>query len=142
MWKLQDIEKSVLSINDLLLDIENGEISPIVAYKYLRSFEWTIKNALKLIENQTRDMVEESPLEYKEFRISIRKTYDIKSNAYYNSKYEELQIAEKLDEMKKIEKLVKVATDNWESIITEDWEIIEPVEVKNSQILSYTPKKK
>lgn len=139
---LQEIEKEVLRINDTFEMIENWDISPIVAYKYFRSFEATIKNALALIENRTRDMVEQSPLEHKDFRISTRKTYDFKSSWFYTQKYEELEIEQRQNELKEVEKLIKIASDNWKSFYDENWVMIEPVEIKYNQILSYTPKNK
>jgi hypothetical protein len=139
---LSQIEKEVLRINDTFEMIENWEISPIVAYKYFRSFEATIKNALSLIENKTRDMVEQSPLEHKDFRISTRKTYDFNSSWFYNHKLEELQINENKEKLKEVEKLIKSASDMWKTLYDEEWVAIEPVEVKFNQILSYTPKNK
>lgn len=139
---LAQIEKQILKINDLFELIEDGEISPIVAYKYFRSFEATIKNALSLIENRTRDMVEENPLLHKDFRISTRKTYDFKSSEFYNQKLEEIWLEKAKEEIKEVEKLLITATDLWKVIYDENWVAIEPVEVKFNQILSYTPKKK
>lgn len=141
MTKLQEIRQKVESINDLFIDIEEWEISPIVAFKEFKYYEWIIKNALKLIENQTTDMIEQSPNEYKEFRISNRKTYDFKSSPYYLWKLDELKIEENKEKLKDVEKLIKSATDMDKTLYDENWEAIEKVEVKFKTILTYTPKK-
>lgn len=138
---LLQIEESLLKINDTFIKIEDWEISPIVAYKSFKKMNWIIDNALKLIERQTRNMIEDSPLENKEFRISVRKTYDFKSSDYYNSKVKELNIEENKKELKEVEKLIKTATDMDKTLFDDNWEAIEKVDVKFNQILSYTPKK-
>lgn len=138
---LTQIEESVLKVNDTFIKIEEWEISPIVAYKSFKKMQWIIDNALKLIENQTREMIQESPLEYKDFRISTRKTYDFKSSDYYKSKLEELKIEENKKQLKEVEKLIKTATDMDKTIYDDNWEAIEKVDVKFNQILAYTPKK-
>ena len=139
---LLEIEEGINKINDTFGLIEDWEISAIQAYKHFKQFDWTIKNALKLIESQTRDMVEDSPLEYKEFRISARKTYDFKSSPYYMGKVAELKIEENKEALKEAEKLIKTATDMDKTLFDESWEAIEKVEVSMKQILTYTPSKK
>lgn len=138
---LQEIELQVSKINDTFEKIEDWEISAIVAYKSFKRMEWIIGNALKLIENQTRNMVEDSPLEHKDFRISTRKTYDFKSSDYYNQKLEELHIEENKQKLKEVEKLIKTATDMDKTLFDDNGEAIEKVEVSFKQILAYTPKK-
>lgn len=138
---LTEIENWIEKINNTFELIETGEISPIVAYKKFKKWQWIIDNALKIIENQTRNMVEESPNEYKEFRISARKTYDFNSSDYYKQKLEELHIEENKEKLKEVEKLIKTATDMDKILYDENWEAIEKVEVKFKQILTYTPKK-
>lgn len=139
---LTEITQSVERINDTFILIEDWEISPIVAYRQFRYYQGIIDNALKLIENRTRDMVEENPLLHKDFRISTRKTYDFKSSEFYNQKLEEIWLEKAKEEIKEVEKLLITATDLWKVIYDENWVAIEPVEVKFNQILSYTPKKK
>lgn len=141
MTNLQEIELKVNEINNLFIKIEDWEISPIVAYKSFKRMAWIIDNALKLIESQTRNMVEDSPNEYKEFRISARKTYDLKASDYYNQKLEELKIEENKQKLKEVEKLIKTATDMDKTLYDDNWEAIEKVEVSFKQILTYTPKK-
>ena len=138
---LTQIEEGINKINDTFVEIEEGTISPIVAYKAFKKFQGIIDNALKLIENDTRNMVEDSPLEYSEFRISARRTYDMKWSDYYNQKVKELKIEENNKALKEVEKLIKTATDMDKTIFDENWEAIEKVEVKFKQILTYTPKK-
>lgn len=139
---LTEITQSVERINDTFILIEDWEISPIVAYKNFRYYQGIIDNALKLIENRTRDMVEENPLLHKDFRISTRKTYDFKSSDFYNQKLEEIWLEKAKEEIKEVEKLLITATDLGKVIYDDNWVAIEPVEVKYNQILSYTPKKK
>jgi len=141
MKELINIETKVFEINNLFEDIENGEISPIVAYKSFKRMTGIISNALKLIEGQVRDSVEESPLEHKEFKISTRRTYDFKSSEYYNQKLEEFKIEENKKNLKAVEKLIKTATDMDKTLYDDNGEAIEKVEVKFNKILSYTPKK-
>ena len=141
MVTYQEIEKEVLKINDTFEAIEEWEISAIVAYKYLKKFDGVIKNALKFIEDKTRDMVDESPMEYPEFRISARKTYDFKSSDYYNQKLEEFKIEENKKALKEIETLIKTATDMDKTLFDDNGEQIEKVEISFKQILTYTPKK-
>jgi hypothetical protein len=86
-------------------------------------------------------MVEDSPLEHSEFRISARKTYDFKSSDYYNQKLEELHIEENKTKLKDIETLIKTATDMDKTLFDENGEEIEKVEISFKQILTYTPKK-
>lgn len=139
---LTKITQSVEKINDTFELIEDWEISPIVAYKNFKYYQWIIDNALKLIENRTRDMIEQSPNEHKDFRISVRKTYDFKSSAFYNHLMEELKIDENKEKLKEAEKLIKSASDMSKTLYDENWIAIEPVDIKFNQILSYTPKSK
>ncbi len=139
---LQKVDESIMQINDTFEKVEDGEISAIVEYRYLKKWESVIKNALKLTEIRARNMVEESPLEHKDFRISVRKTYDFKSSEYYQNKLKELHIEENKEKLKEVEKLIKSATDMDKDLFDENWEMIDKVEIKYNQILSYTPKNK
>ncbi len=131
---LEQISEQVERINDTFTMIEDWEISPIVAYRKFKYFEWIIKNALKNIESSTIDMVEDNPLTEKEFIVSVRRTLQYKESPLYIEKY---------DELKSVESAIKIATDMKEkgaTYVDEDWVLIDPVDVKFKKILTYKPK--
>ena len=81
------------------------------------------------------DQVQAYPKEYLDFRVSTRTTYQYNTSPLY---------IEKSKELKDIETLLKQATENKMKGIghTTDAEgmIIDPVEVKYTQVLTYSPK--
>jgi len=142
---ISDSEKWVNLINTIVNLVKKWEISPVIAYKKFRDFEKILKNAFKEIEDLTINQIEQSPLEHKDFRISVRKTIDIKKHPLFLEKNEKLEKTKEFQELKQIEEKIKIATELsqkwWVYVDEETWEIIEPAEVKMKKYLTYTPKK-
>lgn len=127
---------------DIVQQVQNWEISPIKAYRDLRTLKDFLENCLKQIDEEVRREVALNPSEYKDFSLSTRKTYQYSENEEYNIKKKEYDI--KNEELKELEKQIKLATEaseKWNTYIDKDGVVIEPVNVKYSERLTYTPKK-
>lgn len=131
---MKDIEKLEDWINGFYTDFEDWAITAVQAYRHLRWLKKLIEQNLKAIEPEVRDLVESDPTEFNDFKVTTRTSYQYKQSPMYIEKY---------DAMKEIEKKLKTATDmhmSWDSFVDENWEIIEPVEMKYTSILTYTKK--
>ncbi len=127
--------QAVQSLEEVVEGVLSGEISPVQAYSVMKDFKKSMDDSLKFIETQVISQIEADPNEYPEFRISTRKTLQYKDNPLY---------AEKQKELKEIESQIKIATEMHEkgdSYVDSDGVIIDPVEIKFTQVLTYTPKK-
>lgn len=119
-----------------LISVVKWEKTAIEVYRKIRGLEKHIAQIKKEIEPNVTDEVEENPMDYPDLRISTRTTYNFKESPLYVEKY---------DELKEIEKTLKVATDmknKWDTYCNENWEVIEPVSIKYAQVLTYTAWKK
>jgi len=118
-------------IDKNILKIINWEERPTKIYKKLKWLEKYVKKWIKELEEPTREEVERDPLEFPEFSISTRKTFDFKQNSDYLKEY---------NKIKELENKLKIASEmnlKWESYVDADWVIVEPVEVKFNTILTY-----
>ena len=122
-------------INSKTEAVKEWEESCIAVYRTLRWLKNVLESAIKEIESDVVDTVQAYPKEYLDFRVSTRTTYQYNTSPLY---------IEKSKELKDIETLLKQATENKMKGIghTTDAEgmIIDPVEVKYTQVLTYSPK--
>ncbi len=115
--------------------VENGEMSPIEAYRRLRGLKEIIDTCIWEIESDVKAEITRNPKDYFDFSLSTRRTLQFKQCEAYNQKQEEL---------KAIEEKIKRATEmkeKWDTYIDADGVIIEPVEVKYTEVLTYKPKR-
>ena len=109
----------------------DGEMNWINLYIYLKEMERKIKDAQKKINEVVKKEVTDNPNEYRDFTVTWRTTYNYKDNDEWNAKNNEL---------KEIEKKLKIATDmmmKWDTYVDSDWVIIEPVTTTNTEVLTY-----
>ena len=116
-------------------EVKDGDVSCISVYRTLRGLKNVLESAIKEIESDVVSEVQDSPWEYLDFRVSTRTTYQYNTSPLY---------AQKQQELKDIEILLKQATENkmkgiWHTTDA-DGMIIDPVEVKYTQVLTYSPK--
>lgn len=119
-----------------LISVVEWEKTATEVYRKIRGLEKHLSKIKKEIEPNVTDEVEQNPMDYPDLRISTRTTYNFKESPLYVEKYNEL---------KEVESVLKNATDMknvWGTYCDEDWEVIEPVSVKFSQVLTYTAWKK
>lgn len=115
--------------------VENGEMSPIEAYRRLRGLKEIIDTCIWDIESDVKAEITRNPKDYFDFSLSTRRTLQYKQCEVYNQKQEEL---------KAIEEKIKIATEmhaKWDTYVDSDGVIIEPVEVKYTEVLTYKPKR-
>ena len=122
-------------INSKTEAVKEWEESCISVYRTLRGLKNVLESAIKEIESDVVDTVQAYPKEYLDFRVSTRTTYQYNTSPLY---------IEKSKELKDIETLLKQATENkmkgiWHTTDAEGM-IIDPVEVKYTQVLTYSPK--
>lgn len=122
-------------INSKTEAFKEWEESCIAVYRTLRGLRNVLESAIKEIESDVVDTVQASPREYLDFRVSTRMTYQYNTSPLY---------AQKQQELKDIETLLKQATENKNKglgyITDAEGMIIDPVEVKYTQVLTYSPK--
>lgn len=130
-----DIYKVLDFINSKTEAVKEWEESCIAVYRTLRGLRNVLESAIKEIESDVVDQVQAYPKEYLDFRLSTRTTYQYNTSPLY---------IEKSKELKDIETLLKQATENKMKGIgyttDADGMIIDPVEVKYTQVLTYSPK--
>lgn len=118
-------------LNLIVNQVKEWEINRTFAYKKFKEFEKELKEAYEQIQTNIKDEITANPLEYKQFSLTTRKTLNYKENEEYSKKQEEL---------KEIEKKIKIATEmneKGDSYVDSDWVIIEPVSVSFSEVLTY-----
>ena len=115
--------------------VENGDMSSIEAYRRLRGLKEIIDTCIWEIESDVKAEITRNPKDYFDFSLSTRRTLQFKQCEAYNQKQEEL---------KAIEEKIKRATEmheKWDTYIDADGVIIEPVEVKYTEVLTYKQKR-
>ena len=133
---MQEIIDKLTELNNFLLDWDwewDNYLWEIKLYKQLKEIEKLLKISFEKLTPLVIREVENNKWEYKEFSISQRKTLNYKENYLYLSKNNEL---------KEIEKQIKIATEMHEkgsSYVDKDWVIIDPVSVSYSEVLTYRP---
>lgn len=115
-------------------DVKEWEMTCIESYRRLRGFKKAIEGAIKEIESDVIWEVEQNKQEYLDFSVSTRTTYNYKDSTLF---------LDKQSELKEIEKTLKVATDmnsKWDTYCDSEWNVIEPVGLKYTQVLTYKPR--
>ena len=122
-------------INSKTEAVKEWEETSISVYRTLRGLKNVLESAIKEIESDVVDQVQAYPKEYLDFRVSTRTTYQYNTSPLY---------IEKSKELKDIETLLKQATENKSKglgyVTDAEGMIIDPVEVKYTQVLTYSPK--